>query len=189
MKYKKSKSLIALLCWLAMEAGAAEIAGVRLPDTAVLASGTPLQLNGAGVRRKFFVNVYAAGLYLPVSAHTPRAIYAMDGEKRLLMHFIYDEVSREKLIKAWNEGFRNNTDKDEFARLAPRIEAFNNAFSDVRKGDVVRLDYLPETGTEIWIKEKHVTTIPGADFYVALLRIWLGDDPADGSLKDALLGL
>ena len=26
------------------------------------------------------------------------------------------------------------------------------------------------------------------DFYTALLRVWLGEDPAQGNLKEALLG-
>jgi hypothetical protein len=30
--------------------------------------------------------------------------------------------------------------------------------------------------------------IPGEDFYTALLRVWLGEDPAQGNLKEALLG-
>jgi hypothetical protein len=31
--------------------------------------------------------------------------------------------------------------------------------------------------------------IEGADFYTALLDVWLGEEPADDGLKDALLGL
>jgi len=30
--------------------------------------------------------------------------------------------------------------------------------------------------------------IPGADFYRALLRVWLGDKPVQDDLKHALLG-
>jgi hypothetical protein len=30
--------------------------------------------------------------------------------------------------------------------------------------------------------------IPGEDFYRALLRIWLGEKPVDGELKQAMLG-
>jgi len=30
--------------------------------------------------------------------------------------------------------------------------------------------------------------IPGADFYRALLKIWLGEPPVDAVLKKALLG-
>jgi len=30
--------------------------------------------------------------------------------------------------------------------------------------------------------------IAGADFYTALLDVWLGDEPADEDLKEAMLG-
>lgn len=32
----------------------------------------------------------------------------MLGAKRVAMHFLHDEVSQERLIDAWNEGFENN---------------------------------------------------------------------------------
>ena len=42
---------------------AREVAGVKL-DEQVQLGGTPLVLNGAGVRSKFFVKVYVGALYL-----------------------------------------------------------------------------------------------------------------------------
>ncbi|MBW2201523.1 MAG: chalcone isomerase family protein, partial [Deltaproteobacteria bacterium] len=42
---------------------AMEIGGVHLPDT-LMAGKSPLLLNGAGLRKKVFIKVYAGGLYL-----------------------------------------------------------------------------------------------------------------------------
>jgi hypothetical protein len=32
------------------------------------------------------------------------------------------------------------------------------------------------------------TAIPGEDFYTAVLRVWLGEKPADSGLKKGLVG-
>lgn len=50
---------------------AVELAGVTLAPTATLTDGSVLVLNGAGVRKKFFVDVYIGALYLPSPATRP----------------------------------------------------------------------------------------------------------------------
>ena len=54
---------------------------------------------------------------------------------------------------------------------------------------MVLLDYIPETGTRITIDNEVKGVIEGADFYAALADVWLGEEPADDDLKDAMLGL
>jgi Chalcone isomerase-like len=51
------------------------------------------------------------------------------------------------------------------------------------------LDFIPGAGTRITVNgEAPGQPIPGEDFYQALLRVWLGDDPVDRKLNGALLG-
>lgn len=50
------------------------------------------------------------------------------------------------------------------------------------------LDFLPGTGTRVVVNREAKGTIPGDEFSRALLRIWLGESPADASLKKAMLG-
>jgi hypothetical protein len=58
-----------------------------------------------------------------------------------------------------------------------------------KEGDVIALDWVPGTGTRILLNgEPRGKPITGEDFYRALLRIWLGDDPVSKDLKKALLG-
>ena len=52
----------------------------------------------------------------------------------------------------------------------------------------MQLDYIPDTGTRITVNGEEKLTIPGADFFSALLHIWLGNKPVDGRLRDAMLG-
>ena len=51
------------------------------------------------------------------------------------------------------------------------------------------LDYVPGSGTKVTIKGVEKGVVEGEDFNAALLDIWLGDEPADDDLKEAMLGL
>ncbi|NNF95627.1 MAG: chalcone isomerase family protein [Halobacteria archaeon] len=167
---------------------ALEVAGVVLPVTLQIPDNTtPLLLNGAGTRNKFFFKIYVAGLYLPSTQTTPAAILDLTGPKRVHMHFLYKEVEQEKLITGWRDGFKNNLEKASFEQLAPRLAKFNSLFRTMKRGEAIDLDYLPKKGTRVWINGKLHGQIAGADFYTALLKVWLGESPADAKLKAALL--
>ncbi|MBK9022295.1 MAG: chalcone isomerase family protein [Sulfuritalea sp.] len=60
------------------------------------------------------------------------------------------------------------------------------------KGAVIHFDWLPEVGggvTRLTINdEKKGEDIPGEDFFRAVLKIWLGEQPVQGDLKEGLLG-
>jgi hypothetical protein len=59
----------------------------------------------------------------------------------------------------------------------------------VKKGDIVTLDWIPGTGTVSAVNGKQQgEALPDPGFYSAVLRIWLGEKPADSSLKPLLLG-
>jgi hypothetical protein len=166
---------------------AREIAGVAVPDSVTIKNKV-LVLNGAGIRKKLFVKVYVGALYLTVKRTTVGEILADRGAKRIVMSFLYKEVSAEKLVAGWNEGFDGNNTAAEVKELQDRIDQFNSFFITVRKGDEIRLDYMPQEGTQVWINETLKGTVPGEDFSQALLKIWLGSKPADAGLKDAMLG-
>jgi hypothetical protein len=171
----------------ATPAFAKEVAGVALPETISLGA-KPLVLNGAGIRKKFFIKVYVGALYLPARTRDAAAVLRNSGPVAMHMYFLYSEVTKDKLVDAWNEGFDDNLGAAERARLGPRIERFNGLFRTVHKGDVIRLDYTPGTGTEVSIDNKNRGVIEGEDFMQAWLRIWLGAKPADSDLEQGLLG-
>lgn len=178
-----------LLMLLSVFAQAREVAGLDIPEVVSHSDqSTKLVLNGAGVRSKFIFDIYIGALYLERKIKTPEQAYALSGEKRMSMHFLYKEVSKEKLIEGWNEGFKNNLNKTEFTDIQPRLTKFNNLFVTVKKNDVINLDLIPTTGTIVMINNKIMGTIEGDDFYTALLKVWLGDEPADSNLKQAMLG-
>ena len=102
-------SLLVLLPLLSLPVHALDVGGVQIAPTAKLDNDGPaLILNGAGVRKKLFISVYVGALYLPKKAATAPEVLAQTGPRRVLMHFVYDEVSAAKLVEAWNEGFAAN---------------------------------------------------------------------------------
>jgi len=151
----KNNNWILLAFLLVFSSGvtnAREFHDIRFADTVTI-PGTQqaLQLNGIGYRSKFFFNIYIGALYTATRAKTPEAVLSQSGPKRLLMHFVYSEVSREKLVDAWNEGFEDNTPAGDLARLRERVDQFNAMFPTLHSGDEVLLDYIPDKGTVVSI--------------------------------------
>jgi hypothetical protein len=169
---------------------AKELEGVTLPDQATVGSST-LALNGMGVRIKkvafISVKVYVAGLYLPQKSTDPGKILSADEPKQLVMHFLYKNVEKAKLLEGWNDGFKNNSGASLDA-LKARIEKFNGFWTDMKTGDKAVLTYIPGTGTKVEIKGKEMGVIEGKDFAEALFAIWLGPKPPNEELKKGLLG-
>ena len=182
--------LAGLLLSIGVVAAPVEISGVKLDDPLDL-RGTPLQLNGAGIRYKAIFKVYVAGLYLGKKAATPEEAYAAPGPKRLSITLLRD-IDSDVLGKSMTEGFENNTPTEEIARLTPGLVTIRQAFADQKKlraGENITIDWIPGTGTILSIKGiPQGEPFKGLEFYNALIRVWLGPRPADTKLKDTLLG-
>jgi hypothetical protein len=182
----------ALLLTAAAMASAApvELAGVKLEDRQTVA-GSPLVLNGAGIRYKTVFKVYTAGLYLTARANTPEEALAMPGPKRLAITMLRDIDSAE-LGKLFSRGMEDNMDRTAFSKLIPGVLRMSQVFSDHKRlnaGDTVMIDWVPGTGTVLTVKGKvEGEPFKEPEFFNALMRIWLGSKPADWQLKDALLG-
>lgn len=186
----------ALLCLgAAVLAGSALAQGVTLADVpydkAAQVQGSALLLNGAGIRYKTVFQVYTAGLYLEKKAHTSAAVEALQGPKRLAITMLREIDSRE-LGKLFARGMEDNLDKAAFSRLIPGVLRMSQIFSDHKKlqpGDPFMIDWIPGTGTVITVKGKvQGEAFKEPEFFHALLGIWLGEQPADWKLKEALLG-
>jgi hypothetical protein len=182
--------LLLVLALTAAAAIAAEVAGVQIPDRAQV-EGRPLVLNGAGLRRRIVFKVYIGALYLAEKTSSASEALASKGAKRISMTLLRD-LTAQQLIDALEDGVRANNDGDAVAAVQSRLDTAIATMRDIgaaKQGSVIALDYLPGTGTRISVDgvEKG-PRIPGEDFYAALLRIWLGDKPVEGSLKKAMLG-
>jgi hypothetical protein len=184
--------LLAAALMLAVPAALAQatVSGVKYDETTEV-RGARLQLNGAGVRYKAVFKVYAAGLYLARKAGTMEEVLAASGAKRLSVTMLR-EMDSSELGKLFSRGIEDNMDKKEFSKLIPGVLRMSQVFSDTKKlnaGDTFVIDWVPGTGTLLTVKGvPQSEPFKEPEFYNALMRIWLGPNPADWKLKDALLG-
>lgn len=168
----------------------AELEGVKLEQTTQVAA-TPLVLNGAGVRTRAFFKVYVAALYVPKKAADPAALFSQTGPRRVVITMLRD-VDAATFAGALNDGLKDNHTETQLAAFKPQIDTLNAAFKQVgeaKKGDLIQLDFAPDVGTRVVVNgQQRGSAMAGDAFYSALLRIWIGDKPVDGTLKKGLLG-
>jgi hypothetical protein len=161
--------------------------GVTFPAK-VKANSKELSLNGAGVRKKAIFKVYVLGLYTTQKTKDAKAVINSNDEVLVRLQITSGVVNSENMSEAIREGFDKST-KGNVAPLKTKIDAFIAAFKDeIKTGDVFDLSYTPGVGIKASKNGKLVTTVEGEDFKKALLGIWLGDDPIETSLKQALMG-
>ena len=180
--------LIFALC-LGGPAFGAEVAGVTLADK-VSVGGQALVLNGAGVRTKVFFKIYVGSLYLPEKVGDLAGVLARS-PRRIQMNLLRD-LTADQLVGALVGGLNDNnspaemaavkTSTDELVRIMMRFKDV-----DAKKKDVLTLDFV-DGGTKVALNGEARGVIPGEAFNMALTRIWLGDKPAQGDLKKAMLG-
>ncbi|MFZ0807509.1 MAG: chalcone isomerase family protein [Candidatus Sulfotelmatobacter sp.] len=177
------KNIIVLA--LASISHAGTLANVTLPDK-VQAGGTTLVLNGMGLRTKYMVKVYVAGLYLAQKSSDPAAILKADAPKCIVMHFVRG-VSKIQITDGFTESFEGNT-PDVAKTLKPEIDRLFGALDAVKDGDEIVFTYLPGAGTSLAITGKDKLTIASPAFAEMIFSVWLGPKPPNAALKKGILG-
>jgi hypothetical protein len=164
-----------------------EIGGINMPES--LQTGqTQLMLNGAGVREKFFIDVYVGGLYLKEKNQDPTAIIEADEPMAVRLHIISSMVTSKKMEKAWREGFEKAT-AGNIEPIKVQIEEFISVFKEeIKENDSYDLIYVPGKGVQVSKNSEFRSAIGGLPFKKALFGIWLSEKPAQKSLKKAMLG-
>lgn len=181
---------LGLALGLAGAAQAIEVGGLKFDDTAKVA-GKELKVNGAGVRTRVIVKVYALVLYLPEKKDTTAGVLESSGPRRFSLGLLR-EVTGDDLGQAFMAGITANTDKAERSKFVNQLAQFGEAFVNIpqgKKGDVITVDWVPDTGMLMFLNGKPIgEPMKDIAFYNAVLKIWLGDKPVDSSLKPQLLG-
>ena len=194
-RYGRMRSMLAIACLsLALAApglsNAVQIADVNIDDTAAVAR-QQLQLNGAGIRYKVIFQVYAAGLYLAEQKTRTADVLALPGARRVHLVMMRD-LTNEQLGQSFMAGMKKNSTLAERTRIVNQMTDFGELFASIpllKKGDVLDTDWIPGSGTFCYLNGKKIAgPIPDIAFYNALLKIWIGDNPADAQLKLNLLG-
>lgn len=173
---------------LVTQARAAEVSGVKLEDRATVA-GTPLVLNGAGLRTKLMLKIYVVGLYLPAKTSSADAVIGSK-QPRLARLVMKRDLGAGTVWDAFDEGIEANSSPAELAAIQSELVQIEKLFNDlgqVKEGDVIDIEFLPDGGTAVKYQGQSKGTIARAELQRALLKIWLGQNPVQSDLKAALL--
>jgi Chalcone isomerase-like len=190
----KTRYFLALLIsagFIGLPAHAAGTAIPAKPDDRIEVLGRALQLNGSGIRIKDGQGIYNAALYLSERSSNAAAVVAAPGGKRLLLTMLRD-ISAEELGNLFTHRIKDSTDKASLSKIVPGLIHMGQIFSQHHKlkaGETLAIDWLPGNNVQISVKgQTQGEAFKDAEFSAALMKIWLGDSPADPQLKEALLG-
>lgn len=167
---------------------AAEVAGVRIDEAAKFGT-TDLVLNGAGIRTRVIFKVYVGALYVPKKTANAAAIIEAKEPRRVVLHLLRD-LDADSLFGALLDGLKKNHGDVEMAALKPDIDQFERimrGIGNAKTGDVIGIDFS-SSGIAIVHNGQARGSVAGENFGRALLKVWLGEKPADADLKRAMLG-
>jgi len=186
--FKKSISLLVLGLMFCSPGVIAKDSGkVVIPPT-VECAGQELQLNGFGFRKKLFLKLYVASLYVQEKLNDAGLFLEMAQASCMRLHITSSKITSEKMIKATREGFDNAT-QGNTAPIETEIETFLSYLEQpIKKGDVFDFGFAPHNAIHVVKNNKQLGVIENKEFAVALFGIWLGESPAQLDLKDKLLG-
>ena len=181
--------IVAALLSASLAQAAVKVGNVEFAPQQTVQQRT-LELNGAGLRTRLGFKVYAMGLYLRAPLAEAGAILADKGEKRIRIVPIRD-LEAKQFGDALQTGLEKNHDAAALAALKPATDALLAALAavgEVKAGTEIVLDRLGSGATRLLVDAKqHGEDIADVALYPALLRIWLGELPADSELREALL--
>ena len=156
--------------------------------------GQEIQLNGIALRTRYAIfKVYVAGLYLPQKTTSGQTAIDARGAKRMVAGHAARRVGAEQFIESFDVALRANNSEAQLAEVK------------AQKDDAVRQDPGDRRGEEgldhrarLRAFQRHHPgdrrravkgkPMPGEAFYRAILRSWVGENPAQEDMKKALLG-
>ncbi len=145
-----------------------------------------LPLRGQGRYSYLWFKIYDVRCHLP--AGVP-ATAALDEHPRRLSFTWLRGCTGKEQAEANSEHCAKRLGNAPKAEIDAGVAAINPLWPDVKEKDVIDLIYRPGIGTTMALNGRELGTVPGAAFAKVQFSIWLGDDPIDGDLRKALLGL
>lgn len=181
--------ILAALLWSHASAQT-KINGVTLSPK-IAPAKTELILNGGGVRTRFFMKVYVAGLYVQKKSNNPKEIIEADKPMAVRIHIISNLMTSDNMTRAIREGFDKSTG-GKSAQFKKEIDIACTIFQsgEIKIGDMFEIYYVPGSGIHASKNGKALNVdLKGLPFKKALFGIWFSNDPVDENLKKGMLGL
>ncbi len=186
MKQLLSSLAIGATLLMAPNAYSKQIADVDVKEQ-ITAFEQTLVLNGAGVRSKFFMDLYVGSLYL--SSPLTDTIQILEANQACIrLNITSSMITSDKMQDAIIDGFESAT-QGKSQEIAQEINQFMSLFNEeIKEGDQFTFYTSKQFGVKAFKNETQLAQISGETFRRALLNIWLGEDPAQQSLKEEMLG-
>ena len=180
--------MLALLCIFSFSISFADDTGKVVIATTTTCADQALQLNGYGARKKSFIKLYVASLYVQDIQSDERQLLEMQQAMCMRLNITSSKITSEKMIKATQEGFEKST-KGNIEPIADEVETFLSWLKQpIKKGDIFEFAFLPHNEALVSKNNIALGGIESKKFSAALFGIWLGDMPAQLDLKNKLLG-
>ncbi len=175
------------LLWLAAVAHAATVAGKEFKETETIA-GKTLKLIGAGLREKWFVDVYAFAAWTESGACDPQAIITTDEVKMLRLEMLRN-VDAEKMGSTIGDSFDKAMPQNASAELKAQRQTFQGYFKDeAKKGQRIQFVYEPGVGvTAIQNGKPMGPPLAGKAFQEVLWGIYFGERTCCSDMKEQVL--
>lgn len=173
--------------FLSKAALAVNVEGINVKE-ALSVNSKQLQLNGYGIRHYSFlgIKIYIGALYTQEKVHSTEQLLSSKQDKAIVMYFLYPNVSKDKIVGAFKEGFRDN-----FPQILGKNEEKN--FIDlfkhgVKKGDYLEIALLENGNTQVYENGSLIGQIQSPELQKAIIMVYFGPKPPDKSMKEGMLG-
>ena len=148
----------------------------------------PLKLIGAGLREKWFFDVYVMAAYSESGTCDPKTIIGKDEVKFLKLVMLRD-VSAEKMASSISDAFGEHMPKNASAELRQQRKAFQGYFKEeCKENTVLEFIYRPDKGTILKQNGKYLgPPFTGSEFARVLWDIYFAKESCCDDLRDEIL--
>lgn len=171
----------------------AEAANTQNAPKKITILDRPLIPTGYGVTQLLKKDYYLGRLAIDAAAiyRTPEDLIYIDAARSMEFKFVSErKISGRTFARQLAEGMKINNDSKALRESMTQIKLFIGFFKrNIKKGDVIRVDYHGNFGTRIYQNKRLIGEIPASlDFYRCVLNIWLGERPPSAKFKSGVLG-
>ena len=149
-----------------------------------------MSLRGLAIYQQLRTDYYVGGLYLPQPAATPDDAFFMPGPKRMDLRVVAESWSDRRFSQQWNQLILINNSADIQKAQQDNIIAFATMLKDdLKAGDHMTIDLLPEQGTVIKLNGTTLLQSSDPEFFNLLLSCWIGARPPSTGFKQDMLSM
>jgi hypothetical protein len=167
--------------------GDMQIADVTFPGEKVI-DGKTLALNGVALKTKFFIKVFAGGLYLENPTRDAGEAIESEQVKHFHLHYLTSKATADKLQEGFKEAITEANPPELVEKYRKEIDLYASWLDqDMAPGATSITTYVPGKGLTLVFKGQEKGTIPDETFAQMYFRYNLGEK-ADKAMRKGYLG-